>query len=801
MFLGLKLGLPLATEPKPTSILQRLQSFGGLAFYKNYVSSQVNANADYSIGSGTATVTAARSGSSPATYFNSSGGILVLTTANVPRWTQGYYDSTGFHSKPGILIESGGALATGRNNIIQSADFTDIAWVATTVTVAGGVVDGVLAATVSTLSATAPSSKIIQAVVDAVAGKYTASIFIKRKTGTGTISLRANTADTATDITAFVGTNWTRVQVTSSSAINPTFELDIDTSGDEVYVFGAQLEKHPNMTSYIPTTTGAVTRAAEKLTYAILNNRTVAIETIFVKFTALYANFANDGVIRTLSDTDTKARPLQKANTSTALRITPNSTDNSTVNATATTGATAGTSFIAAANMRDASINPDLFPYVRIYSNGAKENSYTTGAYTDNAWGTNFYIGSAAAGNNQINGIIESVAIYSTWQDDPSVNAISYILSPSSVAVHSYLLNPTSPPTSANLVSGAAGNGNVSANTGYMWQDFYACTDVGWTKESQTGENFLLFQQRGADSEQIIGCSSPVGDIFVRTYTKSTNTMSASPTAIFSDATYAAKGIFVQRNPGESFFRLYFNAFERAVSTTATKVFMMKSTDLTGTSWGAPVTIMNDTTDGFGGWLNTESINKKLLVIMSTTSQGTKAALFQTTDNGDTFTLYSTIPGTSGTNGEGSFINDPDGGGKILGVMRKSTGDYLLQVSSADYGLTWSSISSTGLGASTGAKVQPKLIISAGDLSRVTTYFYDRGDNRLKISAPTKFANAYAGNWLSTYLIGTSSQGNGGIMPIDFSLRRYIVSTATGAEPDNAMNWWVFKDLYTWVAQ
>lgn len=798
-FIGI--GLPLVyRNPLNLSTLSQLQAFGGLTFYKDYVNKQASANADFSVGSGIATVTAARSNSAPATYFTSAGLIQTTTTANVPRWTQGYYDSTGFHLKPGIIVESGGNATTGKNNIIQSEVFTDAAWVATTLTVTSGVTDGVLNSTVSVLSATAPVSKIIQAVVDVVAGKYTASIFIKRKTGTGTISLRANTADSLTDITASVGVNWTRVQVTSSSAINPTFELDFANSGDEVYAFGAMLEKTPYSTTYVPTLTAAKTRASETLSYVNTGNRTAAQESIFIKFTPLGSNFANDSVQRTFIDSDTKQRQMYKVNTSTGTRIFPNITDNASVFANnSTTTPSAGTSYILAATMQQSAPNN----YATVYYNGNNESGYTAGSYTTPAWGTNFYLGCrSVASSGQLNGIIESVAFYSTWQTDPNVNHISYIMSPGTVTYKNYIFTPSTP-SASNLVSGSAGTGNVIASQAgyYNWHEHYACGDVGWTLDGQTGETFYVMQTVGSDAQVSTGSAvAPVGDIIMRTYTKSTNTMSDPPVTVWTDATYMAiNDNYILRNPSESFFRFYFFRARRD-TPTVTDLCLMKSTDLTASSWGAPVVIMSNVVASIGGFLNSATSGKQLLVLLGSIINSS-GAIYSTTDNGDTFTYYSTITTTTANNQEGEFINAPDGTGKIIGVLRNGAGDFLEQVTSSDWGLTWNPRISTGLGASTGAKVTPKLKRAAGDLSRVMVYFYDRGDNRLKVGTPTKFDDAFNGTWLGTYLIGTASQGNGSIFPIDFTLRRYIVSTNTGAEPTNAFNWWIYKDIYTWVQQ
>lgn len=350
-----------------------------------------------------------------------------------------------------------------------------------------------------------------------------------------------------------------------------------------------------------------------------------------------------------------------------------------------------------------------------------------------------------------------------------------------------------------NLVSGAAGNGNVLSNTAYMWADRYTCADPGWTAISQTCQNVLLFQAVGADDQKSVPNNvSPVGDIVMRTYTASTNTMASSTSTVWTDPSFGVGGgLWVRRNPGESFFRVYFPEYNRSTAAAVNNLFMIKSTDLTGTSWSSPVVAIT-TVSGVNPfcWLNSPNAGQYYFLIAGASSG--KTVLYLTTDNGDTFSQYSTIPNTTTNTIEGMCVNDPSGTGEMICIYRTNlgSGNFLLETTSPDWGLTWTNLFSTGLGAATGAKVTPNLIPSAGGPLRITAYFYDRGDNRLKISGPTLFSNAYNNNWIPIYLLGTSSQGNEGIFAIDYANHKYVMSTPTGTEPTNAMNWWVGKDIY-----
>ena len=84
--------------------------------------------------------------------------------------------------------------------------------------------------------------------------QYTVSAYVKRKTGTGTVYLRAventNTAVTVTD-------EWTRVSLTvTSTSTNIRYGMALATSGDEIYVWGFQVEAGSYATSLIPNPAG-----------------------------------------------------------------------------------------------------------------------------------------------------------------------------------------------------------------------------------------------------------------------------------------------------------------------------------------------------------------------------------------------------------------------------------------------------------------------------------------------------------------------------------------------------------------
>jgi hypothetical protein len=100
------------------------------------------------------------------------------------------------------------------------------------------------------------------------------SVYLKRKTGTGPVSI---SVDGTTFSTCVInGTIWTRCVInTLLTAATYNATIKIATSGDEVYAWGAQVEllttqDNANVkyaSTYIPTTTAPATRVLEFITF------------------------------------------------------------------------------------------------------------------------------------------------------------------------------------------------------------------------------------------------------------------------------------------------------------------------------------------------------------------------------------------------------------------------------------------------------------------------------------------------------------------------------------------------------
>lgn len=158
------------------------------------------------------------------------------------------------------------------NRCLYSQVFSNAAWVSG----GGGVAvtdnsavapDGTT--TADTLTASGANGTLIQDLGVVASASKTGGLWLKRKTGTGNI-----------DLTMDGGTGWTTVAVTSTwtrfsknqTLADEDFGIRIVTSGDEVYAWQGQVETAAFLSTDIPTTTAAVTRNADALTYAASGN-------------------------------------------------------------------------------------------------------------------------------------------------------------------------------------------------------------------------------------------------------------------------------------------------------------------------------------------------------------------------------------------------------------------------------------------------------------------------------------------------------------------------------------------------
>jgi hypothetical protein len=405
----------------------KLKDIGNATFLKDFQRTSI-LTSDYSAGDGTGTFTRTSDGSTnPATYIDQNGLIQVNNTQHSPRFTSGYYDSTGFHAQKGLMIERASTnqcfnsyfsdVATywagaGTGVVSSSSDFTNVYGGGSVLKFVGSAADDRFTNS-ATGNVTIANTKV-----------YTLSSIVR---GTGTLKYRFFDGTTST-----YGTNTFTLDPNKWIRISDVITSTADSSGAKVgwaqvgatnvtaYFSTIQFEQMPYATSFIPTTTAALTRNVESLGYATSGNRTSATESIFLKF-APCSDFANDGKARTLSYSDTKERLIRKSTTSTKIDAWGNVTDSAAVTISSSTTPLANTSYVVAFTC-SATGNPNS----TIYLNGALETTDNT-VFTAPAYGTNFYVASNG-GVSPLDGIIQAVAIYSDVKLQTAVTAVTNIL-------------------------------------------------------------------------------------------------------------------------------------------------------------------------------------------------------------------------------------------------------------------------------------------------------------------------------------------------------------------------------------
>lgn len=166
----------------------------------------------------------------------------------------------------GVMPPSCPVEPSSKNWFLRSQDFTnvDASWVCANTTVADSGVLGIAGHNYCTLTATNNNGTMLQTCT-ATAASWTTSFYIRRKTGTGAVSLTAD----GTNFTAVTVTSvWTRVSVTqTASAAAIAIGIKLATNADAVDIDCSQYELLAYSSSYIPTTTGAVSRAADALSW------------------------------------------------------------------------------------------------------------------------------------------------------------------------------------------------------------------------------------------------------------------------------------------------------------------------------------------------------------------------------------------------------------------------------------------------------------------------------------------------------------------------------------------------------
>lgn len=196
--------------------------------------------------------------------FDSSGNLASFST-DVP-----VFDHEFGTGKPlGIRVER-----TRTNALRWSRDLTNALWAKTScaaaMTATG--IDGV-SNSASVLTASGANATCLQAVTASSTGTNSGA-YVKRVTGSGTVSMTVDGGSTYTDITSQLSSAWARITIPLQTLANPSFGFKIATSGDAIAVDDAQMERggtvgFDGLASPIPTTSVTLTRASDLLTASL----------------------------------------------------------------------------------------------------------------------------------------------------------------------------------------------------------------------------------------------------------------------------------------------------------------------------------------------------------------------------------------------------------------------------------------------------------------------------------------------------------------------------------------------------
>ncbi len=230
-------------------------------------------------------------------YVSNNGGLQARSFSDIINFSR---------TSNATVTRANGTIGFAPMNLLTfSEQFDNAAWAKTTTTVTANVIaapDGTT--TADTLTASGANSTTLQTYT-AVAQPYTFSVWIRRRTGTGTVQI---TADGTTYSAVTLTSAFTRFETTiTPTAGSRTAGIRIVTSGDAVDVWGADLEIGSTATTYNPTTVKNLLGFTESFDNAAWTKSNSFVQSNLLTYSEAFDNAAWTKTNSTITANDTLA--------------------------------------------------------------------------------------------------------------------------------------------------------------------------------------------------------------------------------------------------------------------------------------------------------------------------------------------------------------------------------------------------------------------------------------------------------------------------------------------------------------
>jgi hypothetical protein len=320
----------------------------------------------------------------------------------------------------GLLVE-----AETINQAIYSQDFTNGAWVQPNMATASNSISAPdLSITADTLTASAGDATLLQTYTIASAD-FCFSVWLKRKTGTGTIYITIDGGTTLLPVS--VDDTWRRFFVTNEAA-EPSFGVQIATNTDAVYAWGGQLEARTFPTSYFQTVAAADTRGGD-ISYFASTGLDTTIGSRVATFAPLWSlqEIFDIGVSERVDAMSTVINAAEDVRFISRIANVYKYDDDG------------GVQFIGYNSPAIGSLPSDFSPYfmaklgftfsttgenILLYSDGVTNSAKTDIVDFQSSMG-NIYIGGSSTGVRQLNGYLKNITYYNAELTESQMHEIT----------------------------------------------------------------------------------------------------------------------------------------------------------------------------------------------------------------------------------------------------------------------------------------------------------------------------------------------------------------------------------------